>query len=133
MPTTKKTKSKGGPVSMFAKKPADVNKMIKDNEVRIVDFRFLDFIGMWQHFSISANEFSISMFEEGLGFDGSSIRGWQAINASDMLMIPDPATARIDPFFEHPTLVLLCDMKRYFGLFLYGCYQDGFRSLQAEG
>lgn len=95
---------------MFAKKPADVIKMIKDNEVRIVDFRFLDFIGMWQHFSISANEFSVSMFEEGLGFDGSSIRGWQAINASDMLMIPDPATARIDPFFEHPTLVLLCDI-----------------------
>ncbi|GJM16351.1 MAG: glutamine synthetase [Thermodesulfobacteriota bacterium] len=110
MPTTKKTNSKGGPVSMFAKKPADVVKMVKDNGVLIVDFRFLDFIGMWQHFSISVNEFSASMFEDGLGFDGSSIRGWQAINASDMLVIPDATTARIDPFFKHPTLVLLCDI-----------------------
>ncbi|MFA9407953.1 MAG: type I glutamate--ammonia ligase, partial [Candidatus Dadabacteria bacterium] len=76
----------------------------------IVDFRFLDFIGMWQHFSISVNEFSVSMFEEGLGFDGSSIRGWQSINASDMLVIPDLTTARIDPFFKHSTLVLLCDI-----------------------
>jgi len=95
---------------MFAKKPADVVKMVKDNGVLIVDFRFLDFIGMWQHFSISVNEFSASMFEDGLGFDGSSIRGWQSINASDMLVIPDPTTARIDPFFKHPTLVLLCDI-----------------------
>jgi glutamine synthetase len=110
MPTTKNTKSKGGSTSMFPKKPADVVKMIKDNEVLIVDFRFLDFIGMWQHFSISVNEFNASMFEEGLGFDGSSIRGWQSIHASDMLMIPDPTTARIDPFFKHPTLVLLCDI-----------------------
>ncbi len=95
---------------MFAKKPADAVKMIKDNGVLIVDFRFLDFIGMWQHFSISVNEFSPSMFEEGLGFDGSSIRGWQSINASDMLVIPDVTTARIDPFYAHPTLVLLCDI-----------------------
>lgn len=110
MPTVKKTQSKGGPTNMFAKKPADVVKMIKDNGVLIVDFRFLDFIGMWQHFSISVNEFSVSMFEEGLGFDGSSIRGWQSINASDMLVIPDLTTARIDPFFKHSTLVLLCDI-----------------------
>lgn len=95
---------------MFAKKPADVVKMIKDNGVQIVDFRFLDFIGMWQHFSISVNAFSPSMFEEGLGFDGSSIRGWQAINASDMLVLPDATSARLDPFFEHSTLVLLCDI-----------------------
>ena len=110
MPTTKKTKSKGGPPIMFAKKPADVVKMIKDNGVLIVDFRFLDFIGMWQHFSISVNEFDVSLFEDGLGFDGSSIRGWQSINASDMLVIPDFTTARIDPFYAHPTLVLLCDI-----------------------
>ncbi len=110
MPTTKKTKSKGGPPIMFAKKPADVLKMIKDNGVLIVDFRFLDFIGMWQHFSISVNEFEVSMFEDGLGFDGSSIRGWQSINASDMLVIPDVTTARIDPFLEIPTIVLICDI-----------------------
>ncbi len=95
---------------MFAKKPADVVKMIKDNGVLIVDFRFLDFIGMWQHFSISVKEFGVSMFEEGLGFDGSSIRGWQSINASDMLVIPDVTSARIDPFLEVPTLVLICDI-----------------------
>ncbi len=95
---------------MFAKKPADVLKMIKDNGVLIVDFRFLDFIGMWQHFSISVNEFEVSMFEDGLGFDGSSIRGWQSINASDMLVIPDVTTARIDPFLEIPTIVLICDI-----------------------
>ena len=110
MPTTKKTKSKGGTVSMFPKKPADVVKMIKDNDVLIVDFRFLDFIGMWQHFSISVNEFEVSMFEEGLGFDGSSIRGWQSINASDMLVIPDATTARIDPFLNIPTVALICDI-----------------------
>jgi glutamine synthetase len=110
MPTTKKTKSKGGTASMFPKKPADVVKLIKDNGVLIVDFRFLDFVGMWQHFSISVNEFGVSMFEDGLGFDGSSIRGWQSINASDMLVVPDPTTARIDPFLNIPTVVLICDI-----------------------
>lgn len=110
MPTTQKTKSKGGTASMFPKKPADVVKMIKDNGVLIVDFRFLDFVGMWQHFSISVNEFDSAMFEEGLGFDGSSIRGWQSINTSDMLVIPDATTARIDPFLDIPTVALICDI-----------------------
>ncbi len=110
MPAAKKTKSKGGPQSMFPKKPADVVKMIKDNGILIVDFRFLDFIGMWQHFSISVNEFEVSVFEEGLGFDGSSIRGWQSINASDMLVVPDVTSARIDPFLDVPTIVLICDI-----------------------
>ena len=110
MPTTQKTKSKGGTASMFPKKPADVVKMIKDNGVLIVDFRFLDFVGMWQHFSISVNEYDVAMFEEGLGFDGSSIRGWQSINTSDMLVIPDATTARIDPFLDIPTVALICDI-----------------------
>ncbi len=93
---------------MFPKKPADVLKMIKDNNIEFVDFRFLDFIGTWQHFSIPAREFEASTFDEGLGFDGSSIRGWQSINASDMLMIPEAATARIDPFLTIPTIAIIC-------------------------
>jgi len=110
MPTTRKKNSKGGSTSMFPKKPADVLKMIKDNKVEIVDFRFLDFVGMWQHFSVPAREVDSSKFDEGLGFDGSSIRGWQSINASDMLVIPDATTARIDPFLSIPTVALICDI-----------------------
>ena len=64
---------------------------------RRVDLKFLDFLGIWQHFTIPTSELSEELFEEGIGFDGSSIRGWQPINASDMLVMPDPATAVIDP------------------------------------
>ncbi len=110
MPTTSKPKSKGGGEDMFPKKPAEVLKLIKDNNVEFIDFRFLDFIGTWQHFSVPSHELGLGTFEEGLGFDGSSIRGWQSIHASDMLMIPDPETARIDPFTTHPTLAIICDI-----------------------
>lgn len=110
MPTTGKKNSKGGVESMFPKKPADVLKMIKSNKIEIVDLRFLDFIGMWQHFSVPAHEIDTAAFEEGLGFDGSSIRGWQSIHASDMLVIPDPATTRIDPFLNIPTVAIICDI-----------------------
>lgn len=110
MPTTSKTKSKGGGEDMFPKKPADVLKLIKDNAIEFIDLRFLDFIGTWQHFSVPAHELGLGTFEEGLGFDGSSIRGWQSIHASDMLMIPDAETARIDPFTTHPTLAIICDI-----------------------
>ncbi|MCL4243738.1 MAG: type I glutamate--ammonia ligase [Candidatus Dadabacteria bacterium] len=95
---------------MFPKKPADVLKLIKDNNIEFIDLRFLDFIGTWQHFSVPSHELGLGTFEEGLGFDGSSIRGWQSIHASDMLMIPDPETARIDPFMTHPTLAVICDI-----------------------
>ena len=81
--------------------------MAKENKVRIIDIRFLDFPGIWQHFSVPLGELNESSFEDGFGFDGSSIRGWQPIHASDMLVIPDPDTAKIDPFCEIPTLVLL--------------------------
>ncbi len=110
MPTTSKSKSKGGGEDMFPKKPADVLKLIKDNNIEFIDLRFLDFIGTWQHFSVPAHELSAGTFEDGLGFDGSSIRGWQSIHASDMLMIPDPETSRIDPFMTHPTLAIICDI-----------------------
>ncbi len=81
--------------------------MAKENEVRVIDIRFLDFPGIWQHFSVPLGELDESSFEDGFGFDGSSIRGWQPIDASDMLVIPDPDTAKIDPFFKVPTLVLI--------------------------
>jgi glutamine synthetase len=83
----------------------------KKNNVRIVDLRFTDWPGQWQHCSYPISEFSEDTFDEGMGFDGSSIRGWQAINESDMLMVPDPTTAFIDPFFSEPTLVLICNIE----------------------
>ena len=90
--------------------PQDVLTMIKENGAVMIDLKFMDFVGMWQHFSVPVAELEESTFEEGFGFDGSSIRGWQPINASDMLVIPDPSTAWIDPFFAHPTLNLICDI-----------------------
>ena len=90
--------------------PTTVLKMVKDNAIEVIDFRFLDFLGTWQHFSTPPHMLTKDTFEEGLGFDGSSIRGWQSINVSDMLVVPDPATAKIDPFMESPTLVVLCDI-----------------------
>jgi glutamine synthetase len=92
-------------------KPSDVLAMAKEKGAKVVDLRFMDFPGVWQHFTVPLRELEESSFEEGFGFDGSSIRGWQPINASDMLVIPDASTAKIDPFFEVPTLVLICDIK----------------------
>ena len=89
----------------------EVVEFAKKNKVEIVDFRFIDLPGLWQHFSISASEFTPEVFENGLGFDGSSIRGFQAINESDMLLMPDPSTAVMDPFTDHPTLNLICNIK----------------------
>jgi glutamine synthetase len=87
-----------------------VLKMAKDNGVKIVDLRFMDFPGLWQHFSVPVKQLEASSFEDGFGFDGSSIRGWQPIHASDMLVVPDAATAKIDPFYKDPTLVLICNI-----------------------
>src|SRR5512143_3254653 len=91
--------------------PKDVLKLAKDKGARIVDLRFIDMPGLWQHFSIPATELTEDLFSEGIGFDGSAIRGFQAINESDMLLVPDPVTATMDPFTAHPTLVLICDVK----------------------
>jgi glutamine synthetase len=90
--------------------PKEVLEYAKKNNVSIVDLRFTDWPGQWQHCSYPIGEITEDTFEDGMGFDGSSIRGWQAINESDMLMVPDPETAFIDPFFEHPTLVLVCNI-----------------------
>ncbi|MGD9160875.1 MAG: type I glutamate--ammonia ligase [Desulfobacteraceae bacterium] len=88
----------------------DVLNLIKDEKVEMVDLRFMDFPGMWQHFSVPIREIEESTFDEGLGFDGSSIRGWQAINESDMLVKPVAESAFIDPFFKAKTLVLICNI-----------------------
>jgi len=87
--------------------PKEVIEFAKKNKARVVDLRFLDFPGLWQHFTVPMSELTESSFEEGFGFDGSSIRGWQPIHASDMLVVPDAATAKMSPFFEVPTLVLI--------------------------
>jgi len=83
---------------------SDVLKFAKDNDVEIVDVRFCDLPGLMQHFSVPAHELTADVFEDGLGFDGSSIRGFQEIQESDMLLIPDPNTAVLDPFRQHVTL-----------------------------
>jgi glutamine synthetase len=95
---------------MATQTPKDVLKFAKDNKVEMIDLKFLDFLGTWQHFAIPPSEMGEDLFEEGSGFDGSSIRGWQPINASDMLVIPDPTTAVLDPFCEIPTLSLICNV-----------------------
>src|SRR5512145_379688 len=90
--------------------PKQVLELAKEKKATYVDLKFMDFIGTWQHFSIPLYELTEDVFEEGLGFDGSSIRGWQAIHASDMLVIPDATTAVIDPFMAEPTLSLICNV-----------------------
>jgi glutamine synthetase len=92
-------------------KPADVLTRIKDKGIRAIDLRFVDLPGLWQHFTISPRELTEEAFEAGLGFDGSSIRGFQHIQESDMLLIPDAASAFEDPFTEFPTLSVICNVK----------------------
>ena len=91
--------------------PSEVVALAKDNDVKIIDLKFTDLPGMWQHFSLMADELTEDLFEEGCGFDGSSIRGFQAINESDMLLFPDPSTALIDPVCKVPTLSITCNIK----------------------
>ena len=90
--------------------PKDVIKMIADNEVRFVDFRFTDTRGKEQHVSVPTKQVDLDKFEHGHAFDGSSIAGWKGIEASDMLLMPDPDSARMDPFREENTLILTCDV-----------------------
>ncbi|MBK9925251.1 MAG: type I glutamate--ammonia ligase [Anaerolineales bacterium] len=102
----------------MAKTVADVIKMGK--EVKMVDIRFVDLPGTWQHFTIPVRRLDEDLFKEGVPFDGSSIRGFQEIHESDMLLIPDPASAFIDPVAEIPTLVLTCDVHDPITLEPYG-------------
>ncbi|GAC1299993.1 MAG: type I glutamate--ammonia ligase [Polyangiales bacterium] len=94
----------------MAMTPKDVLEFAKKNQVVMVDLKFVDFLGTWQHTSVPTHRLEESSFEDGFGFDGSSIRGFQPINASDMLIVPDATTARMDPFMAQPTLSLICNI-----------------------
>ncbi|HEV3475029.1 MAG TPA: glutamine synthetase beta-grasp domain-containing protein, partial [Actinomycetota bacterium] len=91
--------------------PKDVLDLAKQSGAQIVDFRFVDLPGLLQHFSVPITELTEEGFEDGYGFDGSSIRGFQEIQESDMLLIPDPDTAYVDPFTAHPTLNINCFVR----------------------
>ncbi len=90
--------------------PREVLQLATEHGAKLVDLKFIDWPGMWNHCTYPLHELDESTFEEGLGFDGSSIRGWQSIESSDMLMVPDPSTAMIDPFCDAPTLSMICDI-----------------------
>ncbi|HEX9297116.1 MAG TPA: type I glutamate--ammonia ligase [Polyangiaceae bacterium] len=92
-------------------KPKEVVEFAKKNDVKFLDLKFIDFPGIWQHTTVPAHRLTEACFEEGFGFDGSSIRGWQPINASDMLIIPDPETAKLDPFTALQTLSVICSVS----------------------
>ena len=97
----------------MAKTISPANKVlnfIKSKGIKFVDMKFMDFPGQWQHFTVPANQFNNNSFEDGFGFDGSSMRGWKRINESDMLIIPDANTMFVDPFIEAPTISLTCDV-----------------------
>lgn len=91
--------------------PQAVLEMAKKEGVKIVDLKFMDFIGTWQHFQMPIGQLTEDLFEAGTYFDGSSIRAWQTIDSSDMMVMPDPTTAKIDPFFSDTTLSLICDIR----------------------
>lgn len=91
--------------------PREVLDFAKKNKVEMVDLKFVDLVGTWQHFSIPTSELNLDLFKDGAGFDGSSIRGWKAIQNSDMLVFPDPNSARMDPFTELPTLSMVCNVQ----------------------
>jgi glutamine synthetase len=91
--------------------PAELVKFVKDKKIEFVDLRFCDLPGLMHHFAIPARELTVDGFTDGYGFDGSSIRGFQAIHESDMLLMPDPNTAVVDPFTDHPTININCFIK----------------------
>ena len=89
---------------------AKVLKTIKDKEIKFVDLRFTDTKGKWQHTAQTASTIDEKTFKDGIMFDGSSIAGWKNINESDMILMPDPSTAVLDPFTAQPQLILFCDV-----------------------
>lgn len=91
--------------------PQEVLKMIQDQNIQMIDLKFIDMPGIWQHLTVYQDQIDESSFTEGVPFDGSSIRGWKAINESDMSMVLDPNTAWIDPFMKEPTLSIICSIK----------------------
>ena len=97
-------------MTLKCKSPADVFKILKDNEIKFVDLRFTDPRGKWQHLTMTSEFIDDASFADGIMFDGSSIAGWKAINESDMALIPDPATAVMDPFSAQAAMILVCDV-----------------------
>jgi glutamine synthetase len=95
---------------MEKRTPQEVLKFARDQKARVLDLKFVDLPGTWQHFSLPIGSLEDGSFEDGFGFDGSSIRGWKHINESDMIVVPDPNTAFIDPFMKEPTLSLICNI-----------------------
>ena len=95
----------------MAKTPQDVLRQIKDEGIELIDLKFTDLHGKWQHLTVCTDLLEEESFTEGLAFDGSSIRGWKGIQASDMAMVPDPSTAWVDPFYKHKTLSLICSIQ----------------------
>jgi glutamine synthetase len=95
---------------MEKRTPREVIEYARENEAVVADLKFLDFPGTWQHFSVPIDSLNEESFEEGFGFDGSSIRGWRNINESDMLVVPDPSTALMDPFTKDATLSIVGDI-----------------------
>jgi glutamine synthetase len=91
--------------------PQDILQLIKDRNIQMIDLKFIDMPGTWQHLTVYQDQIDESSFTDGVPFDGSSIRGWKAINESDMAMVPDPNTAWIDPFMAEPTLSLVCSIQ----------------------
>src|SRR5437016_13082675 len=91
--------------------PRDVLKLVETKNVQFIDLRFMDFPGLWQHTSCPISELTLDSFDHGFGFDGSSIRGWQAINESDMLLQPVADTAKVGPFLPHSALSVTCGVR----------------------
>ena len=98
-------------MSVNCKTVEEVVRIIKDKNIQMVDLRFTDLPGTWQHFSAPPSAVDANAMSEGIGFDGSSIRGFQQIQESDMLVVPDPTTAFLDPFTTVPTLALICNIR----------------------
>ncbi|MCH7812831.1 MAG: glutamine synthetase, partial [Planctomycetes bacterium] len=91
--------------------PADFFKYAEQIGAEMVDLKFTDLLGTWQHCTFALDEWDESAFVTGVGFDGSSIRGWQDIHVSDMIAVPDPTTVRLEPFFDEPTLSVIADIQ----------------------
>jgi len=95
----------------MSKSPQDVLRQIKDEGIELIDLKFTDLHGKWQHLTVCTDLLEEESFTEGLAFDGSSIRGWKGIQASDMAMVPDANTAWVDPFYRHKTLSMICSIQ----------------------
>ena len=118
--------------------PKSVIEQARKQGAKMVDVKFVDTFGTWQHFTVPMGELTEEVFAEGFGFDGSSIRGWKSIEASDMLALPDPATAFMDPFCAEPTLSLTCTIaetgtKEAYNRDPRGIAQRGEKYLEATG